>query len=231
MRITYPNAYRLWASLHRGNPHQLFLATPEEPRIGDRVPIELGLPGRSQGLQLTCEVVERRPAGGRSPAGISVKLSDEQYKACREYLGIGAVSSPEEPRRTSGTTTADTRPAPHVLVADDDEDILAFLERALSRFRVDITGVADGETALRMIKDLRPRLVVMDVVMPALDGTEVCHRMRSDDTLAHIPVILVSALNQDELEAVADKAGANDCLAKPVDLARLLNIVGEYLRD
>lgn len=230
MRITYSNGYRLWSSLHRGNPRRLFLATAEQPPIGKDVPVEIALPGRSDTLDFSPMVVARR-SSGRFQAGIFVTLSDEQYAACRNYLGIGHLSSPLAPRQSASEGQGDRNTAAaRVLVGDDDADILGFLERALSRFHVSITSVSDGATALRLVADLRPNLVLLDVLMPEVDGTEVCRRMRADENLAHIPVVLVSALDADELERLADQAGANDCLAKPVDLGALLNVVGEYIR-
>lgn len=226
MKISYPNAYRLWSSLHRGNPLTLFLVTSEKPPLGQSVPVELALPGKAHTLQFTAEVVERRGGGGRFPAGVMVKLTETQLLAIRQYLGIGPVSIPAAPR----VEARDGRPAhATVVLGDDDPDILAFLVRALARFNVGVVSVADGSSALRAIQELKPNLVVLDVVMPGLDGTEVCRAMRSDERLCNIPVILVSALNKDELDDVADQAGANDCLAKPVDLGVLLNVVGSYL--
>lgn len=227
VRINYSNAYRLWASLHRENPRRLFIATVEQPRVGDTVPIELGLPGKADTFQFTSTVLERRGPGGRFAPGIFVDLTDEQYAGCREYLGIGPPASRRAPR-VAGTGQGGS--SLRVVVGDDDADILGFLERALSRFDVEIHAVFDGESALKAVCDLRPQLVLLDVVMPGMDGTEVCRRMRADEALANIPVILISALDRDELDAQADRAGANDSLAKPVDLGQLLNVVGEYLR-
>jgi len=231
VRIIYPNAYRLWSSLHRSNPSRLFLATQEQPHVGDQVPVELGLPGRDHPLKFSGTVVQRRGAGGRFPAGVYINLTPEQYQSCREYLGIGAVRSPLPPRHASGAAEAGTQPRRSVVVGDDDPDILGFLERALSRFSVDIIAVGDGASALRLIRELRPALVLLDVVMPEMDGTEVCRQLRAQESTAAIPVILVSALDPEELDAQADRAGANDCMAKPVDLGHLLNTVGDYLRE
>lgn len=231
MKIMCPNAHQLWASLHRGNPGDLFLATSEKPKVGDTVPLEVGLPGKNRTLELPVPVVGKRGAGSRFPTGIIVHLTDAQSQACREYIGIGAVGTPAAPKRATGAPGDAVKPRKSVLVADDDSDILGFLERVLTRFSVDITTVADGASALKVIRENRPTLVLMDVVMPGMDGTDVCKAMREDGALAGVPVILLSALHKDELDALSDKAGANDCLAKPVDLAHLLNVVGAYLWD
>jgi DNA-binding response OmpR family regulator len=63
-----------------------------------------------------------------------------------------------------------------------------------------------------------------------LDGVDICKTMRADAEMLDIPVIFVSALNERQLHAVADDAGATDYLQKPVNLSELINLVGHYLR-
>lgn len=225
MRIHFPNAYRLWASLHRPDDGNMFIPTDLELEVGAKVPLELGLPQREDTLSLEVAVSGRRGARGRFPRGVFVNLDADQYRACREYLGIGKrdPSAPREHQRGHDD-------GPSVVVGDDDPDILTLLVRAFEPHGVRIFSVSDGESALKTIRDYRPRLVVLDVVMPGMDGTEVCRLMRQDPGLVDIPVVLISALFQDELERLADAAGASDFLAKPVELSELLNLVGEYLR-
>lgn len=120
---------------------------------------------------------------------------------------------------------------PSVLIADDDPAILDFLNRALSRYGYEVHTASNGSQALAMIRELKPRLVVLDILMPGLDGVDVCKSMRSDVELAEIPVVFVSALALERLHQVADEAGATDYLPKPVALSDLLNVVGEYLQQ
>ncbi len=120
---------------------------------------------------------------------------------------------------------------PSVLIADDDPGILDFLNRVLSRYGYEVHKAKNGIQALSMVRELKPKLVVLDILMPGLDGIDVCKTMRSDVELAEIPVVFVSSLALERLHEVADEAGATDYLTKPVALNELLNVVGEYLQQ
>jgi CheY-like chemotaxis protein len=72
---------------------------------------------------------------------------------------------------------------------------------------------------------------VLDILMPGIDGLDICKMMRADVEMAEIPVIFLSALDEDRLHQIADEAGATDYLCKPVSLADLLNLIGSYLKD
>jgi CheY-like chemotaxis protein/Tfp pilus assembly protein PilZ len=117
-----------------------------------------------------------------------------------------------------------------ILVADDEPNILEFLTKALNKHGYDVRKARQGEEALDMIRELRPQLVIMDILMPGIDGVDICKMMRADVELAEIPVIFLSALEESRLFAVADEAGATDFLKKPVNQADLLNMVGRYLK-
>jgi CheY-like chemotaxis protein len=123
-----------------------------------------------------------------------------------------------------------THMKPTVLVADDDTSILDFLSKALNKFGYEVIKAKNGSEALSLIRELRPRLVLLDILMPGMDGVDICKVMRADIELASIPVIFLSALEMARLHAVADAAGATDYLAKPATLTELLNLVGEHLK-
>ena len=107
---------------------------------------------------------------------------------------------------------------------------MSFVSSALSQHGYQVLQATDGADALETIRRLRPSLILLDVVMPGLDGAELCRTLRADPDLADIPVVFVSALGPKRLHHIAAEAGANDYLVKPVDLAELLNTVGRYLR-
>ena len=120
---------------------------------------------------------------------------------------------------------------PAVLIADDEPAIVDFLNRMLSRYGYEVHTAKNGSQALSMVRELKPKLVVLDILMPGLDGVDVCKTMRSDVELADIPVVFVSALALERLHEVANEAGATDYLPKPVALDELLNVIGEYLQQ
>ncbi len=118
----------------------------------------------------------------------------------------------------------------HVVVADDEPEILSFLKLALERHGYGVQTARRGDEALNLIRALSPRLVLLDVLMPGMDGVEICRVMRADVELYDVPVVFVSALEEQRLHDMAHQAGASDFLCKPVNLADLLNTVGRYLR-
>lgn len=112
-----------------------------------------------------------------------------------------------------------------ILVADDDPLILRMISAALEHQHYRVVRATTGEEALALIRAERPDLVLLDILMPRLDGTTVCRAMRADAELCELPVILVSALDQEGLAKRAEEAGASDYLSKPVaaqDLVRLV---------
>ena len=118
-----------------------------------------------------------------------------------------------------------------VLVADDEPDILDFLTRALAKHGFEVLKARGGREAMALIRQARPQLVLLDILMPGMDGVDICKAMRADVELAQVPVIFASALDEARLHAVADEAGATDYLSKPLLLGDLLNLVGKYLKD
>lgn len=117
-----------------------------------------------------------------------------------------------------------------LLVADDDEDIRAYLEIALSLAGYDVVLARDGVEALELAVASPPDLVMLDIMMPRMDGLEVLRRLREDVRTSHLPVLLVTARVQrdDTLEGLA--AGADDYVRKPFDPEVLLARIEASLR-
>jgi signal transduction histidine kinase len=118
---------------------------------------------------------------------------------------------------------------PSILGVDDNARNLDILRRTLQP-RYALTTAQSGEEALGIAARLRPELVLLDIMMPGLDGYETCRRLRADKTTAHAKVIMVSAkaATSERLEGYA--AGADDYIAKPFDPDELLAKVRVYLR-
>jgi two-component system cell cycle response regulator len=104
-----------------------------------------------------------------------------------------------------------------ILVVDDIEANVRLLEAKLSAEYYDVSVAYDGLSALEAAVIKRPDIILLDVMMPGLDGFEVCRRLKADAATRHIPVVLVTALDgrQDRLTGL--KAGADDFLTKPID--------------
>jgi CheY-like chemotaxis protein len=113
-----------------------------------------------------------------------------------------------------------------VLVVDDDPGIVHFLDMALEDEGYRVLVAADGE-ALQVAHDLRPNLILLDILMPDMDGVEVSQRLRADPVTAGIPIVVMSA--QDRLHSAAALMPIDDQLPKPFTLDRLFSILDRWI--
>jgi signal transduction histidine kinase len=119
--------------------------------------------------------------------------------------------------------------APRVLVVEDNEELRSFLAHRLSRlYRIDEAG--DGAAGLAVARLTTPDLIVADVMMPVMDGYELCRRLRSDPSLAAVPVILVTARAGAEAAVQGLEVGADDYVVKPFALRELEARIAAQLR-
>src|SRR5262249_11045768 len=115
----------------------------------------------------------------------------------------------------AGTGMTDAQEQHTILVVDDTRANIGFLLETLSQAGYRVRVAPDGETALEQVLYAAPDLVLLDVMMPGIDGFETCRRLRKLPNLAQLPVIFMTALSdaQDKVKAFA--AGANDYVTKP----------------
>ncbi len=116
-----------------------------------------------------------------------------------------------------------------VLVIDDDEDICELVVFKLSRSGFEVHTESDGESGLAAAADLLPDVVLLDWMMPKLNGIEVCRRLRADPRTAGIPVILLTAKAQEGDVRRAFAAGGDDYIAKPFSPRELVSRVEALL--
>jgi class 3 adenylate cyclase/CheY-like chemotaxis protein len=122
------------------------------------------------------------------------------------------------------------RTPPRLLVADDNPLNVDILRTRLAAQGYEVLTAGDGETALVLARQQQPDLLLLDIMMPGIDGLEVCRRLKGDPTLPFMPVILVTA-KADTRDVVAGlDAGADEYLTKPVDQAALVSRVKSMLR-
>ena len=115
-----------------------------------------------------------------------------------------------------------------VLIADDDADIVRFVALNLRLEGFEVVVADNGQDALDTALDARPALILLDTMMPRMDGYEVCSRFR--DQLPDTPVIMLTAKSLDDDRAMAFTAGADDWVTKPFDPADLVSKVKDHLR-
>jgi len=117
---------------------------------------------------------------------------------------------------------------PTVLVVDDDAPIRQALERSLSLEGFEVASAADGETALALVSEAHPAIVVLDVAMPGIDGVEVTRRLRA--TGDDVPILMLSARDEVEDRVAGLQAGADDYVVKPFAVEELVARLNALLR-
>ena len=125
--------------------------------------------------------------------------------------------------------TDDVARRARVLVVDDQPANVRLLEAILTSHGYDVPTASSGEQALALIAEAEPDLVLLDIVMPGMDGYEVCRRIREKMETAYLPVVMVTA-SGDEQKVKALEAGADDFLTKPIDQNELLARVASLAR-
>jgi len=119
---------------------------------------------------------------------------------------------------------------PRILIVDDNETNRDILVTRLGVHGYDLRQAADGEEALAAVKELLPDLILLDVMMPKLDGFEVCKRLKNDPSLPFMPIILCTAKADSKDVVTGLEAGADEYLTKPIDQMALVARVKSMLR-
>jgi two-component system phosphate regulon response regulator PhoB len=118
----------------------------------------------------------------------------------------------------------------HILVVDDEESILELLEYNLSREGYIVTGVATGEKAIKAARSKLPNLVILDLMLPGVDGLEVCKTLKSDPKTSHIPIVMLTAKGEEADIVTGLELGADDYVTKPFSPRVLLARMKAVLR-
>jgi CheY-like chemotaxis protein len=115
---------------------------------------------------------------------------------------------------------------PSVLVVDDDPDVRVMLETYLELEGFDVLTASNGLDALQRLRDVRPSVILLDLMMPVMDGVEFRRQQQGQPVLRDIPVVCLSARH--DAQQTASRLGVTDCLAKPLDLQALISVVRRH---
>jgi two-component system alkaline phosphatase synthesis response regulator PhoP len=125
--------------------------------------------------------------------------------------------------------TARAGPAKKILIAEDEPNIVISLEFLLKEAGYEVAIARDGSQALSLAGTLRPDLIVLDVMLPALNGFDVCRRIRDDREAKHTKVLMLTARGRDSEVAKGMAAGADAYMTKPFATKELVKVVAELL--
>jgi diguanylate cyclase (GGDEF)-like protein len=178
-------------------------------------------------IAATCRDIEEQARDG-SGVGLSEKLLvlEEQYThiepELEQLLGLSIEREQASRReRVAGQT---------ILIADDDEAVRLMLSESLMAGGYNVEVCADGKEALRSAKRHLPDLILLDAIMPGVDGFETCQRLNEDPALCHIPVMMITGLEDVSSINRAFSVGAASFVPKPINLTLLLEDVRFVLR-
>ena len=152
----------------------------------------------------------------------------------------GFLAKPSQDRRpmtSSGQpgggpvpASREVRTTPKVLVVEDEPDLLDLVVYNLRKEGFKAVRAENGETALELARDERPDLILLDLMLPGLDGLEVCRRLRANETTSGIPIVMMTARAEESDAVVGLALGADDYVKKPFGVKELLARVRAVLR-
>ena len=119
---------------------------------------------------------------------------------------------------------------PHILLVEDNDDLRSYLQRTLSD-KYNINTCSNGKEALNVIKEFKPELIISDIMMPEMRGDELCHAIKNNIETSHIPVILLTALNDDKNILAGLQIGADEYVVKPFKIGILKAKIANLLTN
>src|SRR5205807_1304127 len=190
---------------------------------------------------------DRSIAGKYGGSGLGLAISDRFVKMMKGHIGVESqpdkgstftVCLPAEVRpEVADTTTTESQGDAQIvasktrsnrdtiLVIDDDPVVRDLMSRLLTKLEFQPVQAGSGAEGLRLAKDVLPAIILLDVIMPGMDGWAVLNKLKSDPELAGIPVIMVTIVDN---EPMGMDLGASGHLTKPVDRERLAGILNKY---
>ncbi len=115
-----------------------------------------------------------------------------------------------------------------ILIIDDEPDIVETVSFMLQARNFSVITAIDGFAGIEQAKLNKPDLILLDIMMPGMDGYETCLKLRSDKDTKNIPIIMFTAKGESESVQKAHKSGANDYIVKPFSLPTLLNKINKF---
>ena len=116
-----------------------------------------------------------------------------------------------------------------ILIVDDEQDIVESLKFVLAGNDYTCYCAYNGEDGLNMARELMPDLIILDVMMPRINGYKISRLLKFDSKYKDIPILMITARSQEEDKLIGEETGADEYITKPFDLDEVLEIVNKYL--
>ncbi len=124
-----------------------------------------------------------------------------------------------------------SQPRARVLVVDDEADLVRILQFGLQAIGYQVETASDGQEALKKAREIKPDIILLDLMLPKLDGYKVCRLLKFDERYKNIPIIILSARTQEGDQLLAMEMGANRFVTKPYDFAEVLSHIETLLKS
>jgi two-component system alkaline phosphatase synthesis response regulator PhoP len=116
-----------------------------------------------------------------------------------------------------------------VLIVDDERDIVETLKFVIESEGIECLTAYDGEEALNLAKSEMPDLMVLDVMLPKINGYKICRLLKFDSKYKDIPILMITARSQEEDKAIGEETGADEYITKPFDINEVVKKIKNYL--
>ena len=118
-----------------------------------------------------------------------------------------------------------------ILIVDDEQDIVESLQFVLETAGYDCHCAYDGEEGLNLAREVLPDLIILDVMMPRINGYKISRLLKFDKKYQNIPILMITARSQEEDKLIGEETGADEYITKPFDLDEVLATVKKYLES
>ncbi len=118
----------------------------------------------------------------------------------------------------------------NILIVDDEQDIVESLKFVLEAENYNCFTADNGEDGLRLAKELTPDLIILDVMMPKMNGYKISRLLKYDAKYKNIPILMVTARSQEEDKLIGEETGADEYITKPFELEEVVKKVEQYLK-
>ncbi len=119
--------------------------------------------------------------------------------------------------------------SPKILIIDDEVDLVETVRFPLELEGYQVLVAYNGEEGLQLARKESPDLIILDLMLPKIDGFKVCRFLKFDDKYKHIPIIMLTARSQDKDRLLGKETGADEYITKPFDIDDLLNRIKKYI--
>lgn len=116
-----------------------------------------------------------------------------------------------------------------ILIVDDEQDIVESIKFVLESYNYMCYCAYNGEDGLKLAREIMPDLIILDVMMPRINGYKISRLLKFDKKYKDIPILMVTARSQEEDKLIGEETGADEYITKPFDLDEVVKIVQKYL--